>query len=78
MNPNVQAMQEDPEFSQLLAESEGYFEDAQSFYRYDPPDGETICVLTNVKTGKTTDKQLKKEVIQVRVEVTIQQPEGFI
>ena len=75
MNPKLQEALGDPEFAKLLADSEPYFEDAQSFYRYDPPDGESICLLSNVQVGSTNDKQLKKDVLQVRVSVTIQQPD---
>jgi hypothetical protein len=75
MNPKLEEAIGDPEFAKLLADSEPYFEDAQSFYRYDPPDGETICVLSGITVGSTNDKQLNKDVLQVRVSVQIQHPE---
>lgn len=75
MNPKLQEALGDPEFAKILADSESYYENAASFYRWDPPNGETICMLTNIQAGKMTDKQLKKEVLQIRVTVEIQQGE---
>lgn len=75
MNPKLQEAIGDPEFAKILAEAEPYYEDAASFYRWDPPNGETICMLTNITAGKMPDKQLKKDVLQVRVTVEIQQGE---
>lgn len=75
MNPILQEALGDPEFAKILAESESYYEDAASFYRWDPPNGETICMITNIQAGKITDNRLKKDVLQVRATVEIQQGE---
>jgi hypothetical protein len=75
MNPKLQEAMGDPEFARLLEESEPYYEEAASFYRWEPPNGETICMLTGVKAGKVMDSWLKKEVLQVRATVEIQRGE---
>lgn len=73
MNPNLEQAMEDPEFTRLLEESESYFEDAQSFYSWDPPDGQTICILQSIRQDKIADKRLTKDVLRVRATVEIQQ-----
>ena len=75
MNPTLQEAIGDPEFAKILADAETYYEEAPSFYRWDPPNGETICMLTSIAAGKMADKKLKKEVLQVRATVEIQQGE---
>jgi len=75
MNPTLQEAMGDPEFAKILAESESYYEDAASFYRWEPPNGETICALSNVQANKVNDPKLKKDVLQIRATVQIQQGE---
>lgn len=75
MNPKVQEMLEDPGFAQILEKAEPFFHDAPSFYQWEPPNGETICLLTNIKTSAKQDDRLKEEVAVVRVTVEIQQGE---
>jgi hypothetical protein len=72
MNEKLQASLDDPQFSDLLEESQQYFDDAASFFHWDPDDGETTCILVNVSHDKTMDKKLKKEVVVVRAVVEIQ------
>ena len=72
MNEKLQASLNDPEFSRLLEESQQYFDDAQSFYHWDPDDGENTCVLMKVTHDKTMDKKLEKEVVVVHAVVEIQ------
>ena len=71
MNSTLQEAVGDPEFAKILSEAETYYEDAASFYRWDPPNGETICVLTKIQAGKIADNRLKKDVLQVKVTVEI-------
>lgn len=75
MNPNLQEAVGDPEFAKLLSEGESYYEDAASFYQWDPPNGEAICMLTKIDASKFSDTKLKKDVIRVKVTVEIQQGE---
>lgn len=72
MNEKLQASIDDPEFSRLLEESQSYFDDAQSFYNWDPEDGQTTCVLVDVIHDKVMNKKLKKEIVVVRAKVEIQ------
>ena len=75
MNPKLQEAVGDPEFAKLLAEGESYYDDAASFYNWDPPNGETICMLTKVDAGKFTDSKLKKDVLRIKATVEIQHGE---
>ena len=72
MNEKLQASLDDPQFAALLEESQSYFDDAQSFYHWDPDDGENTCVLMKVTHDKTMNKKLEKEVIVVHAMVEIQ------
>jgi hypothetical protein len=71
-NEKLQASMDDPEFSRLLEESQTFFEDAQSFYNWDPDDGQNTCVLVDVTHDKQMNKKLKKEVVVVHAIVEIQ------
>jgi hypothetical protein len=74
MNEKLQASLDDPEFSKLLEESQEYFDDARSFYEWNPQpqDGQNTCVLVGVTHAKETNKKLKKEVVVVHATVEIQ------
>jgi hypothetical protein len=72
MNEKLQASLDDPEFSKLLEESQEYYDDAMSFYKWDPDDGQTTCVLVDVKHDKAMNKKLKKEVVVIHAMVEIQ------
>jgi len=72
MNEKLKASMDDPQFSQLLQESQTYYDDAQSFYNWDPDDGQTTCVLVEVTHDKVMNKKLEKEIIVVRAKVEIQ------
>ena len=72
MNEKLKASIDDPQFSQLLQESQTYYDDAQSFYNWDPDDGQTTCVLVEVTHDKVMNKKLEKEIIVVRAKVEIQ------
>jgi len=72
MNEQLKASIDDPEFSRLLEESQTYYDDAKSFYTWDPDDGQTTCVLVEVTHEKVMNKQLNKEIVVVRAKVEIQ------
>jgi hypothetical protein len=72
MNEKLQASIDDPEFSKLLEESQEYFDDAMSFYNWDPPNGQTTCVLVAPSHTKVFNKKLKKEIVVVHAKVEIQ------
>lgn len=72
MNEKLQASLDDPQFSTLLEESQAYFDEAQSFYHWDPDDGENTCALIKVTHDKAMNKKLEKEVIVVHATVEIQ------
>ena len=76
MNDRLQVSIDDPEFSRLLEESQAYFDDAKSFYNWDPCDGQTTCVLMEVSHDKVMNKKLKKEILVVRAKVEIQDGEN--
>ena len=71
MNPEIEKSLEDPEFNRILEESESYYEEAQSFYRWMPTSGQYICQLTGESHGTITLKKLKKETVWQRASVTI-------
>lgn len=72
MNEKLQASLDDPEFSRLLQESEDYFKEATSFFSWDPPDGQTTCMLVSVSHDKVQSKKLKKDVVVIHAIVEIQ------
>lgn len=72
MNEKLQEDFQDPEFMKVLEDSESYYEDATSFYTWNPDDGENTCVLTSVKHDVVNDSKLEKDVLRVRAIVTIQ------
>jgi len=71
MNEKLQASLDDPQFAALLEESQTYFDDAQSFYVWNPDDGENTCALTKVTHNKEMSKKLEKEVVVVHAMVEI-------
>lgn len=71
MDPALQKDLDDPQFAALLEQSEQYFEDADSFYNWDPPNGQTVVAITAVKRDKVNSKKLKTDVLRVRVTVQI-------
>jgi len=71
MDPVIEKSLEDPEFNRILEASESYYEEAQSFYRWMPPNGQYIVQLSGFSHGTTTLKKLKKETVWARVAVTI-------
>lgn len=62
---------EDPQFAALLEQSEQYYEDADSFYNWDPPNGQHVVAITAIKRDKMNSKILKTDVLRVRVTVQI-------
>lgn len=72
MNDKLKASIDDPQFSALLEESQTYYDDAQSFYNWEPDVGQNPCVLVEVTHDKVMNKKLGKEVLVVRAKVEIQ------
>lgn len=71
MDPTLQKDLDDPQFAALLEQSEQYYEDADSFYNWDPPNGQHVVAITVVKRDKVNSKKLKTDVLRVRVTVQI-------
>ncbi|KKN01657.1 hypothetical protein LCGC14_1125600 [marine sediment metagenome] len=67
MDPKLQEKLDDPQFAALLEQSEQHYEDADSYYNWDPPNGQHVVALTIVKEDKVNSKKLKMDVLRVRV-----------
>ena len=70
-NEEIKKLTSDPEFSRLLEESDQAFSDSQSFFRYEPENGQHDTLIKDIKVGKVEDKKAEKTVAQVRVMVEI-------
>ena len=70
-NEDIKALTSDPEFSRLLEESDQAFRDSQSFFRYEPENGQHDTLIKEIKVGKVEDNKSEKTVVQVRVMVEI-------
>jgi len=71
MNPEIQKSLEDPEFSRILQESESFYDEAQNFFRWSPPNGQYIVLVSAFSHGTTELKKLKKKSVWARVGGTI-------
>ena len=71
MDPTLQKDLEDPQFAALLEQSEQYYDEADSYYNWDPPNGQHVVCITAVKRDKVNSKKLKTDVLRVRVTVQI-------
>lgn len=71
MNEQVKELMDNPDFAQVLAESEKYYEDSPSFYNWAPPNGTTSVVIKPAKMSKIHSKKLEKEVLCVHLPVLI-------
>lgn len=71
MDPKLQKDLDDPQFAALLEQSEQYYEDSDSYYTWDPPNGQHVVALTTIKRDKVNSKKLKTDVLRVRVSCQI-------
>ena len=71
MDPKLQEKLDDPQFSALLEASEKFYEDADSYYSWDPPNGQHVVALVKVTEDTVNSKKLKRDVIRVRATAQI-------
>lgn len=71
MDEKLQQQLDNPQFAQLLNESEEYYSNAPSFYSWDPPNGQHVCLITGLNLTTTESKKLGKTTWCARVPVQI-------